>query len=466
MTDTQLPSPARPTGAPSPVPTSTAVFSADWCPRLRESVRLHTTQERRPRHLIYDTDTGAYCRITPDALALARLLDGTRSVAELSPQGEATRSKLVRFLLSMMQQRLIEPPPGVVGPSQTGQASIRPPRRWTRLQWSIGNTETFFASLRPLASLLFNPLSAVGILALLVVGALALRSVDRIVTVAVSSRPSPLVLITAAVTMAMLVLLHEAAHALALTRFGGRVNRVGLMMLYLLPAAFVDVSDVYLLPGRWRRIVVALAGVSVQLIAVSVCAIVLVATAPKPSGDIAHYLGYLIALNLSLVVVNLNPFGRFDGYWALVAALDSPNLWLRARAGFRDKARQLMLGARPVGDPGLGLAGYGLACTLVPSALIVVALAEWNLFLGGLGRIGALVWLCGLAGLAAWVARRAHRLAAELRRLPARQRARGVVIAFVGLGMLVGAAEASTGVAWLHQVGNAWVSQPLGQLLA
>jgi putative peptide zinc metalloprotease protein len=52
---------------------------------------------------------------------------------------------------------------------------------------------------------------------------------------------------------------HEAGHALAIRHYGRRVRRLGVMIYYLIPCAYVDATDMAM-ASRGQRIVVALAG--------------------------------------------------------------------------------------------------------------------------------------------------------------------------------------------------------------
>ena len=55
---------------------------------------------------------------------------------------------------------------------------------------------------------------------------------------------------------------HEFAHGLTCKAFGGRVPEVGVLMIYyLLPALYCNVSGAYLIPERNRRLWVILAGI-------------------------------------------------------------------------------------------------------------------------------------------------------------------------------------------------------------
>ena len=60
---------------------------------------------------------------------------------------------------------------------------------------------------------------------------------------------------------------HEFAHGLTCKAFGGRVPEVGVLMIYyVLPAFYCNVSGAYLIPERKRRLWVILAGIYWQML--------------------------------------------------------------------------------------------------------------------------------------------------------------------------------------------------------
>src|SRR5205085_2464449 len=59
--------------------------------------------------------------------------------------------------------------------------------------------------------------------------------------------------------------LHELGHALAVRLFGGAVREVGLSLLMLTPAPYVDASAANAFPSARRRAIVSGAGIAVEL---------------------------------------------------------------------------------------------------------------------------------------------------------------------------------------------------------
>src|SRR5256884_5117449 len=53
---------------------------------------------------------------------------------------------------------------------------------------------------------------------------------------------------------------HEFAHGLTCKHYGGEVHEVGFLLMFLLPCFYCNVSDTWLMPEKWKRLWVALAG--------------------------------------------------------------------------------------------------------------------------------------------------------------------------------------------------------------
>lgn len=125
------------------------------------------------------------------------------------------------------------------------------------------------------------------------------------------------------------IVLHESAHALACRAVGCPVSGAGLMLRrFSLPTFYVDTRGLYLLPGRWPKVLVALVGPVVDLTCSGALAAILVWGRLGPTATAATQVAlYCVLLGLFF---NLSPFRRSDGSNALAAALGDPLLPLRA----------------------------------------------------------------------------------------------------------------------------------------
>jgi putative peptide zinc metalloprotease protein len=109
---------------------------------------------------------------------------------------------------------------------------------------------------------------------------------------------------------------HESAHAVLCKHYGGGVHSTGFHLIYLTPAFFVDVSEVWVYANRFQRVVTALAGIWTEL---TICAVATAVWWGTPAGGSIHDLAYKVVLiaGVAVVLMNLNPLIKLDGYYIL-----------------------------------------------------------------------------------------------------------------------------------------------------
>lgn len=124
---------------------------------------------------------------------------------------------------------------------------------------------------------------------------------------------------------------HESSHGLTCKHFGGGVHRMGFHLIYLTPAFFVDVTEAWVYANRWQRVATIISGIWVELIFCAGATIVWWGTAP---GTFVHDFSYKIMLitGVAVVVVNLNPLIKLDGYYFFSELLDVQDIKERATA--------------------------------------------------------------------------------------------------------------------------------------
>ena len=107
---------------------------------------------------------------------------------------------------------------------------------------------------------------------------------------------------------------HETAHGLTCRHFGGTPHRMGAFTIYLVPAIFCDVSEVWVYGGRWQRLATVLAGVLSEIIMATYAAVIWWVT---PPGTLVHTAAYMVILSggIFCAVVNWNPLSKMDGYY-------------------------------------------------------------------------------------------------------------------------------------------------------
>lgn len=130
------------------------------------------------------------------------------------------------------------------------------------------------------------------------------------------------------VTMALVKVLHELGHAYCCKAMGGECHQIGVLLMVFTPAMYCDVSDAWLFPKRWQRIMVSAAGMYVEVI-LAIAAFVLWYFA-QPGAMSEWLLNIVFVCGVSTLLVNANPLLRYDGYYILADVLNLPNLSTRA----------------------------------------------------------------------------------------------------------------------------------------
>ncbi|MBI2682837.1 MAG: HlyD family efflux transporter periplasmic adaptor subunit [Acidobacteriales bacterium] len=124
---------------------------------------------------------------------------------------------------------------------------------------------------------------------------------------------------------------HESAHAITCKHYGGGVHRMGFHLIYLTPAFFVDATEVWVYGNRWQRMVTIIAGIWIELIFCALAMIVWWGSAP---GTWIHEFSYKVVLitGVAVVIVNLNPLIKLDGYYFFSEMFDIQNIKERSTA--------------------------------------------------------------------------------------------------------------------------------------
>ena len=124
---------------------------------------------------------------------------------------------------------------------------------------------------------------------------------------------------------------HESSHGLTCKHYGGEVHSMGLMFLYLTPAFYVDVTESWISAGRWQRMATIIAGLWSEMI---LCGLAMIVWVNTQAGEWVHDFSYKFILlsGLALLVVNLNPLIKLDGYYFFTEWIGIPDLKERSTA--------------------------------------------------------------------------------------------------------------------------------------
>jgi putative peptide zinc metalloprotease protein len=298
-----------------------------------------------PYWLLKDPLALEYHRLHPAQYAIFKLLDGERSLEQL--QAAYLREfPAQRIALHELQSLLADfHAQGLVISDRPGQAGVLLERAWqsgARRFWQTASNllyiklpgwdpERILARLYPWTQWLFRPTGVCAGVSLVVLAWILL-----LVEIAEFDRELPAVaqffgwpnLGWLWLTLGVAKILHELGHGLSCRRMGGECHEIGMAFLMFSPCLYCDVSDSWMLPQKWRRIAVALAGMYIELMISAVAILVWWSTRP----GLVHFLALqtFVVTTFTTVMLNANPLLQFDGYYILSDLIEVPNL--RAKA--------------------------------------------------------------------------------------------------------------------------------------
>ncbi|TWO70632.1 peptidase M50 [Caenimonas sedimenti] len=402
------------------------LVSASWHrvaslrPSLAPGLRI-VRQEVRNQiwHLLLEPASGQQMRLNPAAYDLVGRFDGRATTGELwdevlrlrrdeAPTQDETLALLAQLFRAGMVQFDAAPHLAMLF---ARRAETRQPRQRgfvnpMMLRMQLGDPSRWLQRLTPLAHALFSPLGALAWLALVLVALLGAATEWHALgadTARLLASPSAYVL--ALLCYPLVKSLHELGHGLAVRRFGGEVREVGVALMFLTPALYVDAGAANAFASPRQRALVSAAGILVELALAAIAFIVWVAASPGLVRDAA--LAVALIGSVSTLFFNGNPLLRLDGYFVLCDALQLPNLAARSQAWWARLLRRwvgLSAGPAPMLAAGEAkwLALYAPASALYRISLLC-ALVFW---------VGRQAWLLGwMAGSVAafYVARGAWR---------------------------------------------------------
>ncbi len=137
-------------------------------------------------------------------------------------------------------------------------------------------------------------------------------------------------------------MVHELGHAYTAKYLGLKVPTIGLALLIFWPVLYTDTTDSWRLRSSRQRVTIGVAGVAAELILAAVATLL---WSFLPDGALRSTAFFIAAVSWILtLVVNLNPFLRWDGYYVLSDLWDVENLQQRSFALARWWLRKVLWG--------------------------------------------------------------------------------------------------------------------------
>lgn len=342
-------------------------------PRLASGVLVSRLWNRGQRWYVFqDAERRQTCRLNPQAYEMAARLDGRSSIDDIwqhldqhsvhtNDQEPPTQEDFIELLALLQSHGLVahEGSPdfgtlqgdgGVSTPDSSGLSSTSPPATMARRQsiWAwrlpLFNPSHWLKSQTPWATRLFSGPGLVVWLTLMawLITLWALNA-NSLQDHAQRWLLTPRYLWLSLLIYPLIKVIHEAAHALAVHRFGGQVTSCGLSLMMLIPVPYVDASAAHAFPRARHRALVSAAGIMAEL---SLAALGLTAWAWLEPGlwrDAGFMLWFIACV--STLLFNGNPLQRMDGYHLLTDAMQLPNLAPRSSRWWQSHLLRALLGA-------------------------------------------------------------------------------------------------------------------------
>ncbi|HEY3900128.1 MAG TPA: HlyD family efflux transporter periplasmic adaptor subunit [Chthoniobacter sp.] len=387
-------------------------------PRLRESLHFSIQEHGSERVcVIEDAAASRFHRVGLPEYRFLRALDGTRPVAGILAQlaregGDAfTEGEALQILRWAKEQHLltIENPHARITEAEQDHRVREAVATWLNplvLKLPLFTPDAFFGRLVPLLRPL---LGWPGFLLWLIVVGIGAAHVGidwrRLAgdTEGFFARDNWFWIFLAWMGLKVA---HEFGHGIFCKYFGAPVREAGIIFVVFMPMGFVDATASIGLASRWRRIMVALAGLYVEFFLAAVAAIVWSHSEPGPLHTFAH--DTLITGTLLTLFFNANPLMRFDGYFVLSDLLDIPNLATRGRTWMHRTLAWLFLGERvakfktPRTRAEWIVAVYGVAAWLWQLVVLAGLLMGATVALHGGGLILAVIASLTWVAMPAW----------------------------------------------------------------
>lgn len=256
----------------------------------------------------------------------------------------------------------------------------------------------FSPAFRFLGSVLFHPLVAVTL-------AFSMLVCGFLVSYSILSQPEKFVFDASkiqgdrwlAILLVYLVVksLHEFGHVLACANWKANCKEIGVLILFLAPCLYCDTTECWKLRSRWQRAAVAAGGIYVELIIACIATLVWFNTREGLEHTLAA--STMLMCSVGTILINGNPFFKYDGYFIVSDLCGIPNLSQQASMAFRQLFVSYLGGRKPNQSEFeanvWALATFAIMSSLYRwSALLLIGWLVWiTLAPSGLGFIAILI---------------------------------------------------------------------------
>lgn len=389
------------------------------CPQLRPDIEW-IAQPNVQKWVVRDPLSGAFYYFSDIEYSAARLLSSNKELDSVLeqlcrkfPSSALTRLWLATFISRLNAAHLLSPVSPSVVRSLTKMRSRSTYSTVLQLlaiplslRVPLFNPARLLQKLRFVAAIIFHPLTvclvlfASFLLSTLVLGRL-LQASDPLVEGLKSIQGDRWLLLLA--SYVVVKSLHELGHSLACTHFRVECQEIGLLFLFFTPCLYCDTTDSWKLSSKWKRAAIAAGGMYIELILAIAAAVVWLNTNEGPMHSIAT--SVMMVCSVGTLLINANPFLRYDGYYILSDVWGVPNLAEQSRDATWSLTVSALTG-RPIASTHLDanvwlLAGFAVASAGYRGFLAcMIAWIAWSTLVPfGLGFVAINIMLVYFVGL-------------------------------------------------------------------
>ena len=318
---------------------------------LRTDLQLSPIQMGHEDYIVVkDPLSRSYFYFTQREWLILELLDGNRSITEVASDLARRFSKdyisanaLSQFIGQAKTQGLLRGPESLHVPQRRSSTT---PLSWIKNPLAIRlpglNPDAFLDQwISPVRvfsgpTIILSWCAAVVLATVLVVT--NFQEFSRDIAQA-ASRTSVSWWLIVAIVISITKIIHELAHALTCKLFGSECRELGIMFLVGIPCLYCDVSDAWMIPQRWKRVLVSAAGMLAELAIAAFAVFAWRLLDPSIAKDIC--VSVVVVCSVSTLLFNGNPLLKYDGYFILSDLVGIPNLSMESRTAVRESTRQL-----------------------------------------------------------------------------------------------------------------------------
>jgi len=319
-------------------------------PRLLSSVQVHRQHFRGQMwYVLENPSNNEFSRISVEAYRFVGMLDGRRTVAEVwricnEQLGDRapTQGEVIQLLGQLYCSNLLY---AELAPDTKGLFSRYRTRIKRQVQGFLTNLlfiriplldpDHFLERWIGIFGWLFSWVGLVLWLTIMTAGLYFVIGNIKELIYQSSDVLAPDNLVLLYLSMIIIKVCHEFGHGFACKRFGrlngsgGQVHVMGVMFLVFVPLPYVDASSAWAFRKKWRRAIVGMSGVMVELMGAAIAVIIWANTSTGTLHIIAYNI--IFVASISTLLFNGNPLLRFDAYYVLSDLVEIPNLSQRSK---------------------------------------------------------------------------------------------------------------------------------------